>query len=85
MSFDFAFDLRSIVTFASDGSVALDGFVLPAIDAFLQEVEMADRAARRNGGYFRAEVVLFAFRVADGEFVDERVARRVPAAIYYCG
>ena len=70
MSFDFAFDLRSIVTFASDGSVALDGFVLPAIDAFLQEVEMADRAARRNGGYFRAEVVLFDFRVADGEFVD---------------
>ena len=85
MSFDFAFDLRSIVTFASDGSVALDGFILPAIDAFLQEVEMADRAARRNGGYFRAEVVLFDFRVADGEFVDERVARRVPAAIYYCG
>ena len=45
MSFDFAFDLRSIVTFASDGSVALDGFVLPAIDAFLQEVEM-----RQSGG-----------------------------------
>ena len=78
MSFDIAFDLRSIVIFASDGSVALDGFVLPAIDAFLQEVEMADRAARRSGGYFRAEVVLFDFRVADGEFVDEGVRGEYP-------
>ena len=36
MSFDFAFDLRSVVAFTGDGSVALDRFSLPAIEAFFR-------------------------------------------------
>ena len=78
MSFDFAFDLRSVVAFARDGSVALDLFSLSAIKAFLEEVEVADQMARSRGRIFRAEVVLFDFRVADGEVVDDRVLGEYP-------
>lgn len=78
MSFDFGFDLRSIVAFSADGSVRLDAFALQAIEVFLQEVEMADQAARSRGRLFRAEVVLFDFRVADGEVVDDRVRGEYP-------
>ena len=78
MSFDFAFDLRSIVEFSGDGAIVLDGFALRAVEAFLQEVEAADKVARSRGRFFRAEVVLFDFRIADGEVVDARVQGEYP-------
>lgn len=73
MSFDFAFDLRSIVKIDADGSIQLDRYVLSSIDAFLGQVEQAHETARRRGNSFAADVVLFDFRLADGERVDERV------------
>lgn len=76
MSFDFGFDLRSIVEFS--GAVVLDDFALRAVEVFLQEVEVADRAARGRGRFFRADVVLFDFRLADGEVVNERVRGEYP-------
>ena len=72
MSFDFAFDLRSIVEL--EGPVGLDAYALAAVAAFLAEIEEADAAARLRGRFFRADVVLFDFRLADGEVVDERYA-----------
>jgi hypothetical protein len=77
MSFDFGFDLRSIVEF--EGTVGLDDYALPAVEAFLFEVERADAVARQQGRFFRADVVLFDYRVADGEVVDERVRGEYPA------
>ena len=46
MSFDFGFDLRSIVEF--EGTVGLDDYALPAVEAFLFEVERADAVARQG-------------------------------------
>ena len=77
MSFDFAFDLRSIVEL--EGPVGLDAYALAAVAAFLAEIEEADAAARLRGRFFRADVVLFDFRLADGEVVDERVRGEYPA------
>ncbi len=78
MSFDFAFDLRSVVAMRSDGSIELDRYALAALDAFLRQVEQAHETARLQGRSFTADVVLFDFRLADGERVDERVEGEFP-------
>jgi len=78
MSFDFAFDLRSIVVVGGDGSIVLDRYALASVDAFLVQVEEAHQEARLQGRSFSADVVLFDFRLADGQRVDERVSGEYP-------
>jgi len=65
MSFDFGFDLRSVILREGDG-FRLDDDVLPSIEAFLNEVEQADAAAQDAGRRFGVDVVLLDYRVADG-------------------
>lgn len=70
MSFDFGFDLRSVVLFEGNGTVRLDPFAVDAIEAFLEEIEVAHRRAQAEGRTFAADVVLTDFRIADGEDVE---------------
>ena len=65
MSFDFAFDFRSLVI-TNGGQIELDDYVLPSIDSFLEEVVRADLLAKERGHRFAVDVVLADYRVADG-------------------
>ena len=65
MSFDFAFDFRSIVI-NTGGQIELDDYVLLSIDSFLTEVESADFLGQENGQRFGVDVVIADYRMADG-------------------
>ena len=66
MSFDLAFDFRSLVLFDAGVAVALDEWALRNVAAFLRELDAADRLARLKGRAFAADVVLVDHAVADG-------------------
>ena len=66
MSFDFAFDFRSVIERDSEGRLRLDDEVMPSVDVFLEEVEAADVTARRSERRFGVDVVLMDYRLADG-------------------
>ena len=65
LSFDFGFDFRSIVVVENPQNIRLDDFVLPSVEAFLEEVEAADASAQEGGGRFHVDVVLTDYRMAD--------------------
>jgi hypothetical protein len=89
MTFDLAFDFRSLVRFESGLAVELDDWAIRNVTAFLSELTDANGSAKQLGRFFFADVVLVDHAVADGvahegaftvgehpELIVDRVARQ---------